>query len=236
MPPSSVRPEPPVRLDQALVPQVGALGGAYETWVHRSIKPQGSLRMFRSDFLERLSHIRWWVIPLVWVPIVLGLWAASLMWQQVPAPHVALAAVGGLCAWTLLEYALHRFVFHHRFRSAFGRRLHFVMHGIHHLDPWDPTRLVFPPLAGVLVAAPIFGAIWLVVPLGTALAAMGGVLSGYLVYDMTHFHVHHRKCRTRWGKFLKAWHLEHHHKRPQALYGVSSPLWDLVFRTGRPTS
>ena len=40
--------------------------------------------------------------------------------------------------------------------------------------------------------------------------------------------------RTRLGKFLKAYHLAHHHKHWTAMFGVSNPLWDVVFRTGRP--
>jgi sterol desaturase/sphingolipid hydroxylase (fatty acid hydroxylase superfamily) len=144
------------------------------------------------------------------------------------------AALGGFAGWTLLEYALHRFVFHWVPQGPLGRQIHFLIHGIHHLDPWDATRLVFPPLAGLIVATPIFGLLWLAFPLATAAAAMAGLLTGYIVYDMTHYHVHHRKCRTRWGKYLKAYHLAHHHKHWNAMFGVSSPLWDVVFRTGKP--
>lgn len=225
---------PPVHLDQPLVAQVRALGPGYDAWVHRSIKPQGSLRLFRSDLLERFTHVPWWLVPLVWVPVILALWALAASHGGLAPGAIALRALGGFLGWTLLEYLLHRFLFHWRPGSGRGRQLHFLAHGIHHLDPWDATRLVFPPLAGALVAAPIFGLLWLALPAGAALAAMGGLLSGYLVYDMTHYHVHHRTCRTRWGRFLKRYHLAHHHKHPDAMYGVSSPLWDLVFRTGRP--
>lgn len=225
---------PSVALDQALVPQVRSMGSGYDAWVHRSIKPQGSLRIFRSDHLERFTHVAWWLVLAVWVPVVVVLWGLALTWQRLPAATTALLALAGVLGWTLLEYVLHRFVFHWRPQGPLGRQFHFLIHGIHHLDPWDATRLVFPPLAGFLVAAPLFGLLWLALPPGPALAVMGGLLSGYMLYDMTHYHVHHRTCRTRWGKFLKKYHLAHHHKHPYAMYGVSSPLWDLVFRTGRP--
>lgn len=224
----------PVDLTRPLVQQVHDLSAGYDAWVHRSIKPQGSLRLFHHDWLESQSHILWWVPLVVWVPVVLALWALAIVsWSLAPG-RAALHALLGLGAWTLLEYVLHRFVFHWRPQGPRGRQFHFLMHGIHHLDPWDPTRLVFPPLLGLGIAAPIFALLWLALPLPEALATMGGLLSGYLVYDMTHYHVHHRACRTRWGKFLKKYHLAHHHKHPYAMYGVSSPLWDIVFRTGRP--
>ena len=223
-----------VRLDAPIVPQVRALGAGYDAWVHRSIRPKGSLRMFESDLLEAFSHVPWWLVLVVWVPVVLALGLLSVLWQGL-SPGLALAwAAGGLLLWTLLEYVLHRWLFHWVPAGATGRQLHFLMHGIHHLDPWDGTRLVFPPLAGVIVALPIFGLLWLALPLAAAMAAMAGLLVGYIAYDMTHYHVHHRACRTRWGKFLKAWHLAHHHKHWDAMFGVSTPLWDLVFRTGRP--
>jgi sterol desaturase/sphingolipid hydroxylase (fatty acid hydroxylase superfamily) len=209
------------------------MGPPYETWVHRSIRPQGSLRLFHSDLLESLSHVRWWAIPVFWVPVVLGLWWSSGVLGLDPR-RAAGAALAGLAAWTLFEYVLHRFVFHHVFHSGRGRQLHFLMHGIHHLDPWDRTRLVFPPPAGVIVAALIFGGLWLFLPLAWALAVMVGVLTGYIAYDMMHYYLHHGRARSRWGKYLKAWHLEHHHRHPHAMWGVSSPLWDLILGTRRP--
>ena len=66
------------------------------------------------------------------------------------------------------------------------------------------------------------------------MASMAGLLAGYVTYDMTHYYTHHAKPKSRWGKFLKAYHLAHHHKHWMAMYGVSQPLWDIVFRTGRP--
>jgi dihydroceramide fatty acyl 2-hydroxylase len=224
-----------------LLPQVAALGADYDAWVHRSVRPQrtadgrpGSLRIFRSDRLEAMSHIPWWLVLVVWVPVIVGLFVAASA-LGLDAPDLAGWAVAGLAFWTLVEYALHRFVFHWRPRTALGRRVHFLAHGIHHLDPWDPTRLVFPPVAGVIVASMIFSLIWLVLPLAAALATMAGLLCGYLVYDMTHYYTHHGRPRGRWGKFLKQYHLAHHHKHHERMFGVSQPLWDMVFRTGRPS-
>jgi dihydroceramide fatty acyl 2-hydroxylase len=223
-----------VDLDAPLVPQVAALGDGYDAWVHRSIRPGRSLRLFRSDFMESLSHMTWRLIVSIWVPIAAGLLLGATLGAGLAVGLALLAWAAGVVLWTLIEYVLHRFVFHWRPRSGWGRTFHFLAHGIHHLDPWDPTRLVFPPAAGLLIGGLIFLALAALLPLGAALATMAGVVSGYLVYDLTHFFTHHGKPRTRWGKFLKAYHLAHHHKHWTRMYGVSQPLWDLVFRTGRP--
>jgi dihydroceramide fatty acyl 2-hydroxylase len=225
---------PSVDLTKPLVPQVAAMGDQYDAWVHRSVKPEGSLRLFRSDFMESMSHMTWRQILAIWVPISLGLLAASVAWAGLSVGSALLAAVGGVFLWTLIEYGLHRFVFHWKPRSSFGRRIHFLAHGIHHLDPWDPTRLVFPPVPGLLMGGLIFLGLWAAMPLAFALAAMSGVVAGYLAYDMTHFFSHHAKPRSRWGKYVKAYHLAHHHKHWTRMFGVSQPLWDIVFRTGKP--
>ena len=245
-----------VDLRRPLVAQVGAMGATYETWVHKPISPQRaekvsrhalpayarsakrwpkSLRMFESAFLESLSHPRWWHVLLVWVPILSALFLGSVgVWGSIGTLSwgvAALYALGGLFFWTIVEYVLHRFAFHYQPTSSLGRRLHFLAHGVHHLDPWDPTRLVFPPVAGIAVVAVIFGLVWIVLSLPATMAWIAGMLVGYLVYDMTHYYTHHGRPTSRWGKFLKAYHLAHHHKEWNAMYGVSSPLWDIVFRT-----
>ena len=86
---------------------------------------------------------------MVWVPVIAALFAYAVVGRDLAPPRVLGLAVVGLFVWTFVEYALHRFAFHHEVRSPFGRRLHFLAHGIHHLDPWDRLRLVFPPLPGL---------------------------------------------------------------------------------------
>lgn len=251
--PDEELPDPDLALP--LVSQVAAMGSRYDAWVHRSIPPNRakqlnehlaaagdpiasrwpqSLRLFRSPLLESLSHLAWWVVPLVWVPIIAGLFLAARTATGLAEGEALLWAAVGLGLWTLAEYLLHRFVFHFRPRSRFGRGLHFLAHGIHHLDPWDRTRLVMPPVPGLIIASGLFLLHWAVLPLGPSLASMSGLLTGYIVYDLTHYYTHHARPRSRWGRFLKAWHLAHHHKCPTRMYGVSQPLWDFVFRTGRP--
>jgi sterol desaturase/sphingolipid hydroxylase (fatty acid hydroxylase superfamily) len=54
---------------------------------------------------------------------------------------------------------------------------------------------------------------------------------GYLIYDTTHFVLHHRPVPTAFGKLIKKAHMRHHFLEPDEDYGVSSPLWDIIFRT-----
>jgi sterol desaturase/sphingolipid hydroxylase (fatty acid hydroxylase superfamily) len=58
-----------------------------------------------------------------------------------------------------------------------------------------------------------------------------GFVAGYLTYDMTHYATHHFPMRRGIWKFLKRYHMLHHYKTPDRRFGVSSPLWDIVFGT-----
>ena len=229
-----------------LLPQVARLGDRYYGWVHDAVPPNtatvlrgdstekwaGSLRIFKSDLFEVMSHIPWQLVLIVWVPVSTALLLFAHLELGLGLGLAVAWWVAGVFLWTLIEYVLHRWIFHYRVKSPFGRKLHFLAHGIHHLDPWDGTRLVFPVLPGFLIAGAILAALRLVLPWPEALATLSGILAGYIVYDMTHYYTHHAKPRSRWGRFLKRYHLAHHHKEWEALYGVSQPLWDIVFRTG----
>lgn len=52
---------------QALVRQVGGLGSRYHSWVVRPVDRRA--RLFDWNWLEQLTVVQWYVIPLVWVPV-----------------------------------------------------------------------------------------------------------------------------------------------------------------------
>uniref|UniRef100_A0A914RKQ7 SH3 domain-containing protein n=1 Tax=Parascaris equorum TaxID=6256 RepID=A0A914RKQ7_PAREQ len=53
----------------AMLLKVGNLGDKYWTWIHQPY--EGSLRLFESDMLEMLTRTSWWVVPVVWMPLVI---------------------------------------------------------------------------------------------------------------------------------------------------------------------
>lgn len=190
-----------------------------------------SVRLFKSPFLEKFTHIHPLTPLLVWGPVVAWFLWRSFSVDALSVPGVLGVGFLGVLCWSLAEYSLHRFVFHFEAKGGIGERLVFIMHGIHHADPVDPTRLVMaPPVA--LILAVIFYAIFraLLGPIWVD-PFFAFFIVGYLCYDYTHYAVHHFKPRTRVGKFLKQHHMIHHYVSPELRMGVSSPLWDLVFGT-----
>jgi sterol desaturase/sphingolipid hydroxylase (fatty acid hydroxylase superfamily) len=188
-------------------------------------------RMFENDVLEKFSRIHPATPFVVYVPVVLAALYRSRS-HDVGALTVAGLFLGGLFLWTLAEYVLHRYVFHWYRDTAFGKRVHFLLHGVHHDYPNDADRLVMPLLTSFPLAIIFYTAFYFLfggVRLGEPFFA--GFVMGYLCYDGTHYAVHHFKQTTRLGKLIKRHHMLHHHADHDGGFGVSSPIWDYVFGT-----
>jgi dihydroceramide fatty acyl 2-hydroxylase len=187
--------------------------------------------MFENELLERFSRIHPATPFVVWIPVVLFVLWRSGSRHDLSTGGIALVFVAGLLLWTFAEYILHRWVFHWTNESSWGKRIHFLLHGVHHDFPNDKDRLVMPLLTSVPLAV-IFYSLFTVV-LGTRLAepVFAGFTAGYLCYDGTHYAVHHFKQTSAIGRFIKRHHMLHHHADHDGGFGVSSPLWDFVFRT-----
>ena len=141
----------------------------------------------------------------------------------------------GFLAWTLIEYLLHRFVFHLVPEPTFESKLkQFMVHGYHHEFPNDRMRLVAPLLLSVPIGAVVARG---VLPARRALLTgcmiFAGTVLGYITYDWVHYYTHHFRPTTRLGKFLRRYHMEHHYKDSGSHFGISSPLWDWVFGTAQ---
>lgn len=196
------------------------------------------IRLFKSDFLEFFTHISPVTITIIWLPVAVFFMARAILTRAVGASVVYLP-VGfllGLFLWTLTEYTLHRFVFHFEPRTPAQERIIFMFHGIHHAQPQCKTRLVMPPVVSIPLGLVYYGLLSLIV--GTLLGIPqwimpigSGLVIGYLAYDLTHYATHHFPMRQGYLKFLKRYHMKHHYKTPDQRYGVSSPLWDIVFGT-----
>lgn len=225
-------------LSRPLFPQVWMGGFSKEFYLDQVHRPRhykgGESAPLFGNFLEPLTKTAWWVIPVVWLPPVsYGLYLASKGFSN-PLGEVACFA-GGLFLWTLIEYIMHRFLFHLDYYlpdNRVGITLHFTLHGIHHYLPMDKYRLVMPPTLFIALATPfwklahtLFFWNWHV-----ATAIFCGGVFGYICYDLTHYFLHHQNLPL-WWKHLKKLHLEHHFLDYENGFGVTSPFWDAVFGT-----
>ena len=187
-----------------------------------------SPRIFDNPLLDKLSRVHW-TFPLVYLPVAGWFW-----WQS--ASRLSVAAVVGMSLlgyliWTFCEYLFHRYLFHWELPGKLGQRIHFLLHGVHHVHPSDPLRLVMPPLMSVpiILLAAVVGRLMFGPDL--SLPAVAGFIVGYVIYDEIHFHIHHRTPRTKIEATLRRLHMMHHFRDPDRGYGVSAPWWDHLFGT-----
>jgi dihydroceramide fatty acyl 2-hydroxylase len=195
------------------------------------VRPEDTCRMFESDFLERFSRIHPATVFVVWIPFALFFLTRSALRHDVGVTGIAGAFLGGLFTWTFAEYVLHRWVFHWTNETAWGKRVHFLLHGVHHQCPKDSDRLVMPLLTSAPLAVIFYSLFYFTMGRAVGEPFFAGFVIGYLFYDGTHYFVHHFTPTSRWGKFLRRHHLTHHFADHDGGFGVSSPLWDHVFRT-----
>ncbi|QQS37407.1 MAG: sterol desaturase family protein [Ignavibacteriales bacterium] len=190
-----------------------------------------TVRMFESDFLESFSRVHPSVPVIVYLPVIAYFLFISIVKYELTFITIISLFALGVAVWTLTEYTLHRFIFHYRPKSKVGERLHFIFHGVHHDYPNDSRRLVMPPSVSVPLAMMFYFLFELI--LGTVLVApfFVGFILGYLVYDMTHYAVHHFNMHNKFWLAIKNHHMRHHYMDSEKGFGVSSPTWDIIVGT-----
>jgi len=197
--------------------------------VKRTDTLRASPPMFESRFLDALSRVHPAVPVLIFVPaiILMAAWGFS----QLGVLSMFLLILAGYAIWTLFEYWLHRIVFHFEPDEGIGARMHWIIHGVHHDHPNDPMRLVMPPAVSIPLGAIVFGVMYLIVGSRYAPGLGAGFFTGYLVYDMMHYYLHHFRPHGRLGRMLRERHMRHHFQDDTRGFGISAPYWDEVFRT-----
>ena len=208
--------------------------------MHRSPSPENrrkpdGIRMLQNSFVETvfttahpLSIVLWWGPFVGWTV------------YRTTQTHTLRAGAGlfllGVFLWTLIEYSAHRWLYHAVAPPATdeGKFSRFVMHGYYHEFPNDKKRLVAPLVMSVPFAVVTALVYYFVIGENAWLPVLGGTFIGYLVYDWIHYYTHHFHPRRGLGKWLRDYHLAHHFTHHDSHFGISSPLWDLMFGSYRP--
>jgi len=192
---------------------------------------QESVRMFKSDLLEALSKVHFLVPVFIFVPVV-GYFIYEAFEKNIGLTIFFEMFALGLFIWTLVEYVMHRFLFHYMPPDKpWALRLHFIFHGVHHDYPSDTKRLVLPPSVSIPLATAFYFLFNAILPVNYIYGFFPAFLLGYLFYDETHYAIHHFNFKGSIWKKIKQHHMLHHYQDPARGYGVSSPFWDKIFRS-----
>ncbi|WP_317173371.1 sterol desaturase family protein [Hymenobacter armeniacus] len=193
-------------------------------------KHKGSAQLFQNPVLERLSHTH--------IALPVGIFAVtgvlSMYYGLTRGFMTGLGALGlflvGLLAFTLVEYLVHRYVYHIPATTPGRAKFQYTMHGVHHEYPKDKTRLAMPPIITVFVASLLFFIFRF--SFGSyAFGLLSGFTFGYAMYLFVHYAIH---AYAPPKNFLKVWwthHSQHHYRQDEVAFGVSSTLWDHIIGT-----
>lgn len=172
---------------------------------------------------------------LIWVPLAAVLLALAAF-RGARVADLLLGIPLGVFGYSLIEYLVHRFVYHRVPQSRLLRWLTADVareHMGHHADPGRYGGSINGdqgPIAGfaILLALATLATPF-PDPLGLVAIAAGGL--NYMVQEYVHFGTHQMPMRHPLLAIQKRHHMLHHHRDEDANFGLFWPFWDYVFRT-----
>lgn len=186
-------------------------------------------RLFNSNILEILSRSNTpAVISIYYMVSAVILFTAFERYDGYINSGIIIFLVG-IFLFSLTEYLIHRFVYHSprlkRINSWF-----YKVHEIHHEQPHNKRRLTLPLIIAVIAGGILYFLFRLILRKNVNFF-FPGFLSGYASYLLIHYTIHTSNFKNRVFRYLWKHHAVHHFKDETRAYGVSSPLWDIIFGT-----
>lgn len=133
----------------------------------------------------------------------------------------------GAIGWTLMEYVLHRFVFHGGSPRRLGAKEHRRHHAqVDYFAPWWQKAI-----AALVTTAILLPLLSLAAGVQAGSVATLGFIAMYLLYEVLHRRAHTHPPRGRYGRWLRKNHFAHHFADPRLAQGVTTGFWDGVFGT-----
>jgi sterol desaturase/sphingolipid hydroxylase (fatty acid hydroxylase superfamily) len=177
-----------------------------------------------------LRFASFWLFPLLGAAL---LWGSARVYGAKPI-DVFLFVAAGFAAWTLLEYWLHRVIFHKLSQHPPIRRWMGRRHLQHHGNSHDAELILVAPLGALVLSLPLGLVLYAILTSPSqVVGVLCGVWLGLLYYELVHYRVHRSK---RDGPLLNSQrrnHFYHHFVDDGFCFGVTSPTWDVVFGTYR---
>jgi len=194
------------------------------------ISNKGTARIFENPLLERLSRT-YFAIPIVfYYAVAVVCLLISFLNEELNFAHALWIFPMGMIFFSLMEYIIHRFLFHFNATTEKQLQLQYNIHGVHHEFPRDKDRLVMPPVVSIFLALSFFFLYrFLMGDYGFIFFA--GFVAGYSTYLLIHYAVHALKPPKNFLKIYWKHHSLHHYSSVNTAYSVSFPFWDYLFGT-----
>lgn len=190
----------------------------------------GTKTLSKNRFLELLTRTHISITLVLYTTLPAFLLYYGFQHQYITVTSTAVLFLLGILTFTLIEYIIHRYIFHIEPSTPARAKFVKLVHGAHHEYPKDKDRISMPPLPSIILAVSFFALFRLL--LGTyVFGFLPGFFIGYLLYSSIHYAVHAYQPPRNFLKILWVHHGIHHYKDPEHAFGVSTPFWDMFFRT-----
>ena len=188
-------------------------------------KPERPMTQEEEFVWEKTSSVfNYWAGYFSNTAIVLFLFSRAFVSGNTTPPVLTIISVFvlGLLGWTLIEYWLHRTLYH------IGETKFVIGHLMHHEAP--KALLGVPYYVTAVVYIPLYYGLTFFFDPAILGIAMSAIWLGYIGYCAVHHGTHHWKFKNKLFKYYKAHHIQHHHCDNRN-FGITLPLWDYVFFT-----
>ncbi|MEM0908123.1 MAG: sterol desaturase family protein [Pseudomonadota bacterium] len=180
-------------------------------------------------FDKTRKMIVYWT-PFVAITFGFGVSTATSVWQ------VLGAIVFGVMVYTLVEYLMHRFIYHWEPESKLLRILTADMgrsHMGHHREPHKYGGGINGNQRPIILFSSLIAlGAWLT-PFPTAFGLMATAAGAvnYVAQEFVHFGTHHLPMSNRFAAAMKRHHMIHHYRDDNTNFGLFWPFWDWILGT-----
>lgn len=194
------------------------------------ISNAGTKKMFDNPVLEKLTRTHF-LVPIILYTVISAVCVSYTVYASViNRYHILWLYPLGVFSFSLLEYNIHRYIYHFKAETEKEKQLQYNIHGVHHEFPKDKDRLVLPPVLSIVLAIAFY--FLFKYTLGAAhLAFYAGFVEGYCVYLLIHYSVHRFRTPKNFLGYLWKHHSIHHYGNCDVAFAVTMPLWDYLFGT-----
>lgn len=194
----------------------------------------GNAKITRRDRRLLINKVELYKPFAFYAVVLVALNAAAFRGAEQTFGAAAALVCAGLLVWGLVEYSIHRWVLHHETSiedaQLHGNRVHLA----HHANPHALDRLNVQLSESLPICAVYCLLAWAATGSWRSMTFLyDGLMLGYFFYEYLDYQAHHGAARGPVVRYFRRYHLLHHHCDAEARFGVTSPLFDLVFGTYR---
>ena len=185
--------------------------------------------LFENNLIERFSRTNCYLVITLYYISAIAIIIIGGMKLNTHSFIQLIHTMAGLTVFSLMEYLIHRFLFHSK-NSDDMNSWTYKLHNIHHDHPRDKKRLALPLPLGIIFGTLLYLFMWIFLG-STTPFFFSGFIIGYGTYLLVHYRIHIKKPPKNILKYWWKHHHIHHYKDRTKAYGVTTPLWDVIFGT-----